>query len=226
MRIDSAKWRSRSRSINSSTASDEVQAHATLDDSPSSDEGSSAVFDLPFSSYGPVRGNDAKKRDSLQSKHGAMVSVRVGDMVGDSRQPSYNMVSGICRLMQNVTLGIANDGAAPACNMLIGNDKDGPYAHYVVASPVQKPSRRTSTHGAYDVRLATTAPSKRVAEEQSRPSASHHKTRRFGCSFCEKPIHSNNLRMYDHVRWVCFENSPETSQKKSCYAELWELENW
>ena len=145
-------------------------------------------------------------------------------MVGDSRQPSYNMVSGICRLMQNVTLGIANDGAAPACNVLIGNDKDGPYAHYVVAFPVQKPSRRTSTHGAYDVRLATTAPSKRVAEEQSRPSASHHKTRRFGCSFCEKPIHSNNLRMYDHVRWVCFENSPETSQKKSCYAELWELE--
>jgi hypothetical protein len=231
MRIDGTKWRSRSRSIKSSAASDEVQAHAILDNSPSSDEGSSARFDLPPSSYGPVRGNGPKQRDSLQSNHYAMVSVMVGDMVGDSWQPSCSMVSGICRSMEKVTLGVANDGAAPARNMHIGNDKDGPYARYVVTFPVQKPSRMTSTHGAYDVanaaQPATNAPSKtskRVAGEQSRPSASHHKTRMFGCSFCNKPIHSYNLKKYDHVRWVCFENSPENSQKKSCYASLWELE--
>lgn len=236
MRIDGTKWRSRSRSIKSSAASDEVQAHAILGNSPSSDEGSSAGFDLGSSagfdlspsSYGPVRGNGPKQRDSLQSNHCAMVSVMVGDMVGDSLQPSCSMASGLCRLMENVTLRVANDDVAPARNMHIGNDKDGPYARYVVTFPVQKPSGMTSTHGAYDVanvaQPAANAPPKRVAGEQSHPSTSHHKTRRFGCSFCNNPIQSYNLKMYDHARAVCFENSPENSQKKSCYASLWELE--
>ena len=228
MRIDGTKWRSRSRSIKSSAASDEVQAHAILDNSPSSDEGLSARLDLAPSSYGPVPGNRPKQRDSLQSNHCAMVSVMVGDMVGDSLHPSCNMASGLCRLMENVTLRVANDDVAPARDMHIGNDRDGPYARYVVTSPVQKPPGMTATHVAYDVanvaQPATNATSKRVAEAQAHPSTSHHKTRRFGCSFCKNPIQSSNLKKYDHVRWVCFENSPENSQTKSCYDSLWELE--